>query len=127
MIVGGAGGDRVFGESGNDFFHFTHDGLGNGFDFIDGGSGRDTLYLRVSSGLFAAQDFKQELQDFATFLDVSPAGEFTFDLLDLTVRSVERVEVIVGSRTVDTVGPNTANPNAVLAAALRDGDLWGMV
>ena len=127
IIIGGAGGDWAFGDSGNDFFFLTDDGLGNGFDRIDGGSGNDTLSVKVSSGLFNSAAFQQELQEFATMLDVAPGSAFTFDLLDLEVRSVERLEVTVGSRTVYSVGEDTPQPNKVLASFLHDADLWGIV
>jgi Ca2+-binding RTX toxin-like protein len=126
IIIGGTGGDQVLGQSGNDFFYFTNDGLGNGFDFVNGGTGRDTLRVTVSTTLFDSQEFKQELQDFATFLDVAPGGSFTFDLLDLNVTSIERLEVEVRGRTVDAVGADTPEPHRFLAAALHDADLWGM-
>jgi phospholipase/lecithinase/hemolysin len=126
VIIGGAGGDQAFGESGNDFFFLTDDGLGNGFDQISGGTGTDTLRLTVSSTLYNSQAFRSELQEFATALDVAPGSAFTFDLLDLTVGSVERLEVVVRGRTVETIGENAPNPNQVLASFLRDADLWGV-
>jgi phospholipase/lecithinase/hemolysin len=127
ILIGGAGGDQAFGDSGNDFFLFTNDGLGNGLDFIDGGSGRDTLRLSVSSSFYNSAEFQTELQEIRAALAATPGGPLTFDTLDLSVTSIERVEVQVGGKTVFAAGQGAVAQNPALRALLHDANVWGFV
>jgi phospholipase/lecithinase/hemolysin len=127
ILVGGTGGDQLFGEGNNDIFLFTNDGLGNGLDQISGGSGADTLRVRVSQTFFNSAEFQAELQEFRTALQASPGAAFTFDTLDLALSSVERLEVTVGGKTAFATGHSAVPINPALAALLHDAGLWGLL
>ncbi|HEY8381940.1 MAG TPA: SGNH/GDSL hydrolase family protein [Microvirga sp.] len=127
VLVDGSGGDALFGDSGNDMFVFRNNGLGNGFDQFDGGSGRDTLRLKLGGASYANAAVKAELQEFAALLKTSPGSAFTFDTLDLSVTSIERLEVQVGSKTVFSAGAAAVAPSVVMASLMRDADLWGIL
>jgi phospholipase/lecithinase/hemolysin len=127
VLIDGAGGDLLFGESNNDVFIFTEDGLGNGFDRIEGGSGTDTLRLVVSSSFYQSADFQAELQAYADALDATRGPDFTFSTLDLAVNDIERVEVAVDGRTVFTAGQSAIAQSTAMASLLRDASLWNLV
>ena len=127
VLIDGPGGDLLFGESNNDVFIFTEDGLGNGFDRIEGGSGTDTLRLVVSSSFFQSADFQAELKAYADALDATRGPAFTFSTLDLAVNDVERVEVDVDGKTVFAAGHSPIAQSTAMASLLHDASLWNIV
>ncbi|MBM6592987.1 SGNH/GDSL hydrolase family protein [Microvirga pudoricolor] len=127
LIIGGAGGDTILGGAGHDTFLFTNDGLGNGFDMINGNSGIDTLQLTVSKRQFDSANFKAELRGFGDVIDNAPGSTYVFSSLDLSVTRVERIEVKVGGRIVYTDGAPAPAPNPALEALKQNADLWNLI
>ena len=101
-LNGGAGSDMVYAQAGNDIGAYNWSVLaGNATwtDQYDGGTGTDTLELRLTYGEHAA--LAAELAAFAAFLAVNanPAGDngpaFSFSSFNLTVRDWEAYRVVL--------------------------------
>ncbi|HEX6692632.1 MAG TPA: Ig-like domain-containing protein, partial [Burkholderiales bacterium] len=121
-LDGGAGNDRVYGGKGDDVAVYTMaENLGARDDY-DGGSGSDTLVLRLTSGEARLASVKHDIAGFEAFLDRhgKHGKEFEFRSFDLDVSNFEELKV----ELVNT-GPTANNDTAatdedtalVLAAA----------
>jgi hypothetical protein len=99
LLDGGAGSDLVDGGLGNDTLVYNASENRNANDLYVGGLGTDTLRLVLTSAEAAAA--AAELQAFQRFLrdHASPLAllgpSFTFKSLGLTVRGIERLEIVV--------------------------------
>jgi hypothetical protein len=113
FLDGGAGSDYLFGDKGNDTFNFNWSENVGAKDFYDGGKGRDTLQLTLTTTQLDLQSVRQDIIDFEAFLahktnSHSDDGRlFHFESFDLTVRNIEALEI------VEVGGGSAAAPVAV--------------
>jgi VCBS repeat-containing protein len=112
VVNGGAGSDKVFGGRGDDRLIFDASENEGAKDYYDGGSGRDTLELNLTSEMWFDPAFQTELADFLAQSESSQGGHcysyrgssaFKFDTLGLTVRSIEDVTISVDGVSVSAV------------------------
>jgi VCBS repeat-containing protein len=91
-LDGGAGSDLLLAGNGSDTLNYTLSENTGEFDYYDGGKGFDTLQLTLTSAeLKLAQ---ADIDAFYAFLDTSCAY-FQFQSFDLTVRSIEALELVM--------------------------------
>jgi hypothetical protein len=112
-LDGGAGSDYLFGDKGNDTFNFNMSENVGAKDFYDGGKGRDTLQLTLTSAELKQESVLKDIADFEAFLARKGYGDdgevFKFSSFDLSVRNFEDLKI------VEIGGGNTA------PVALPDG------
>jgi Bacterial Ig domain/RTX calcium-binding nonapeptide repeat (4 copies) len=102
-LDGGAGSDIVHGDAGNDLLVYTpSQNLGN-TDAYDGGTGIDTLVLRLTAAqddAYAADIVAARAFIAAHYDDTSSMGPgYTFSSFGLTVSNIEAIEVAIISNT----------------------------
>ncbi len=103
LLYGGSGYDRVFGQSGNDRLVFdTADAGGHRNDDYSGGSGHDTLVLEITAEEFASQAFADDFAALQSYIDGGSRGNFIFDAIALTVRSIEDLAVFINGVEFDS-------------------------
>ena len=128
ILLGGGGGDTALGGAGNDVLLFTEDGLGNGNDVIDGGGGLDIARISISADLFASSAFNAQLDTLVSrYKPACGFSSFTFASLELTLRGIERVEVIVDDAVVFAAGRAAPPASVETQAMLHDAGLWGLI
>ncbi|MBM3561420.1 MAG: hypothetical protein FJX53_16415, partial [Alphaproteobacteria bacterium] len=121
-LDGGAGDDFVYGEDGNDTGVYVAAENGGARDVYDGGKGRDTLVLELTSAEAASAAVQADLAAFASFLAAnanhhSASGpSFQFTAFDLKVANWEYYEIVV------TGGPANEAPVAGDDAAAMGED-----
>ncbi|MEM7694564.1 MAG: hypothetical protein AAF318_08935 [Pseudomonadota bacterium] len=94
-LKNGTGATFLMGDGGRDTFHFTDDA--SNYDYFDGGTGRDTLVVEVTSAerkaeleaLFAAH------ADISDDLKVNNAANLYFETLRLEIDKIELIEIVI--------------------------------
>ena len=117
-IIAGLGNDTAFGGAGNDLFLYTQPQLLGGSstsDHFDGGSGFNTLALRLDPATQAA-----EQADVAA--NFHPGQTFKFSGMDLTVTNIQQIVFATQANFSDV-----PSPSADLGAQLQKADLFGLV
>ncbi|MDX1433442.1 MAG: cadherin-like domain-containing protein [Gammaproteobacteria bacterium] len=126
VLDGGAGCDKVYGGSGNDCGIYDVAQNRGSRDYYHGGSGKDTLVLRMSSAEFASAAVQADLAAFQAFLD-GPQGawwcrgkaSFEFSAFDLEVTGWEYVRVELTDPAPSIPAPSLPVNNA--PTAVDDG------
>lgn len=124
LIIGGTGIDKMHGGADDDTFIFANAEdvpswwqfwLDRSHEYVDGGTGSDSLYL-----VFDDQRLVDNLQ---AQIDNGPnwRGEYRFDNIRLTVRNVE--EIIVTTEPVDEL----ILRDTQMQARLDEIELWSLV
>ena len=126
LLKGGGGYDLVFGGRGKDKLIFEaalNEGSGSCFkDKYDGGRGRDTLVLQLTSGEWSDPEILSEIVAFLDHIEGGAAHRyFTFDSLNLRVKSLETLEVYVdGILIEDPRDPEPENVVVDLGGSTED-------
>jgi Ca2+-binding RTX toxin-like protein len=113
-IFGGGGGDHLAGGKGNDSLH--------------GDAGDDVLVVKASDGTDGAETLDGGIDRDTLELDIGNGGDFTFDLRNDTITSIEEIDVNgdFGNTSVATVVLNAAQFGAGVstdAVFARIGDV----
>ncbi len=90
ILVGGDGSDRIRGGSGNDLFIQSFNSAASALDLVDGGSGKDTLFIEVEGSDFdAVQSALENFQSGRYF-------ELSVGTSAIEVRGIETI--VLGNR-----------------------------
>ncbi len=94
-ISGGLGTNQLFGGAGSDML-FANLNAGE-YNFVDGGTGNDTLYLQMSGTQAASAAVRQALHAAYDFLAASPAATAVFSAgaLQVSFQAIETVQLRV--------------------------------
>lgn len=120
-LDGGAGKDRVDGGAGDDWLYYSVGENAGSSDDYDGGSGSNTLVLRMSRAEWMRDDIQADVADFLRFLDSEARNAnglmnskgYLFKSLGLQVRKVSAIKVLVDGAEQDPRDePVTANDDA---------------
>jgi Ca2+-binding RTX toxin-like protein len=117
-IIAGLGNDTAFGGTGDDLFLYTEPQLLGGSstsDHFDGGTGFNTLALRLDPATQAA-----ELADVAA--NFHPGQPFKFSGMDLKITNIQQIVFATQANFSDV-----PSPSADLGAQLQKADLFGLV
>jgi len=108
ILDGGAGSDFVKAGEGDDTLIYTLADNAGAEDKYVGSRGADTLRLQLTQEEFARASVQDDIADFERFIaenaapNVESGPTFSFESFDLTVKSIEALEVVVID---DTSGP----------------------
>src|SRR5262245_7468687 len=101
VLDAGSGSDRVAGDEGDDVFvHRLGENAGS-VDVYNGGGGNDTLRLELTSAEWLRADVQTDLGRLLPWLQLDGGGTFTFASMQLTLRNIERVDVLVDGVRLD--------------------------
>ncbi|MGZ7087756.1 MAG: calcium-binding protein, partial [Ilumatobacteraceae bacterium] len=99
IINGGSGDDTVTGDAGNDTLIYTLSENIGATDNYDGGTGTDTLVLRLTQAQanMAAADIAAAQAFIAAHYDpnISTGPSFTFSTFGLTFSNIEAIQVVI--------------------------------
>ncbi len=125
-LTGGTGADRLYGQSGDDVFTQTLAEETGAQDYINGGSGIDTLVLNLTAEAFASQEVADDLNALLDKIaaELQSNGEsrgrsITLDALNLRIQNVESIRVLIDGVEVDPreAGPDTGEDIDPIAQA----------
>src|SRR5688572_11449275 len=128
-LDGGAGNDKVYGGRGNDVAVYDMaENLGARDDY-DGGTGSDTLVLRLTYGEARLTSVQDDLAAFEAFLDRHASArsdhgrQFEFRSFDLDVRNFEALRVELVNRAPTAVADSGAIDEDTLLVVAGPGVL----
>src|SRR3954453_14353415 len=127
-LDGGSGSDLLTAGGGNDILIYRASENVGSVDVYDGGDGQDTLRLIVSQAMANSALFQADIA--ALQARLGHASLYTFQSFDLTVSSIEKLQVVIEPGTTnhapvavaDTVNATEDTPVTILAATLLAND-----
>jgi phospholipase/lecithinase/hemolysin len=127
VLVAGRGSDHLDGGFGNDIFFIKNEAGVADRDVVSGGFGFDTVRIEITADVWASVQYQREL---STFVSRTAHGEFRdgqIASLGLRLDDVERLEIYVGDRLVDSFGREGPPVSAAQNRLIADADLWGFI
>src|SRR5688572_21980238 len=131
-LDGGAGNDKVYGGRGDDVAVYDMAENLGARDEYDGGTGSDTLVLRLTYGEARLASVQSDIAAFETFLDRHASSrsdhgrEFEFKSFNLDVRNFEALQIELVNRAPtangDSAATNEDTPLVLAGAALLAND-----
>jgi VCBS repeat-containing protein len=131
-LDGGAGNDKVYGGRGDDVAVYDMAENLGARDEYDGGTGSDTLVLRLTYGEARLASVQSDIAAFETFLDRHAGSrsdhgrEFEFKSFNLDVRNFEALQIELVNRAPtangDSAATNEDTPLVLAGAALLAND-----
>ncbi|HZO47511.1 MAG TPA: hypothetical protein VFB68_16560 [Xanthobacteraceae bacterium] len=109
ILEGGAGSDRLSGGNGDDIIIHRASEEAGASNIYEGGNGRDTLRLVVSSAVANSATFLADLARFNAAIAARGTASGTFQSLNVTYSSFEVIEVVI-----EGGAPNQAPTDIVL-------------
>jgi Ca2+-binding RTX toxin-like protein len=128
-LDGGSGSDLLDGGNGNDILIYRASENIGAIDIYDGGNGSDTLRLIVTQTMANSTAFKNDITALKAKLAHGSAN-YDFNSIDLTVVSIEKVEIVIETTTnnhapvaiADSANGTEDTSLTILASALLAND-----
>jgi hypothetical protein len=127
-LDGGSGSDLLTAGGGNDILIYRASENVGSVDVYDGGDGQDTLRLIVTQAMANSALFQADIA--ALQARLGHGSLYTFQSFDLTLRSIEKLQVVIEAGTgnhapvaiADTVNATEDTPVTIAAATLLAND-----